>query len=98
MSADEAITEATAGDFPVLEEKILKTIELVKSARAAQAAAERDAGRLREQLEQSQEEIDRLRAELIGLRRDREEARARVEKLIRQIDHLIQAEPEAKSI
>jgi hypothetical protein len=94
MAVDEAVTEVAASDFPVLEEKILKTIELVKSARVAQAAAERDAGRLREQLEQNQEEIDRLRAELVGLRRDREEAKTRVEKLIRQIDHLIQAEPE----
>jgi len=96
MAVDEAVTDVAASDFPVLEEKILKTIELVKSARAAQAVAERDASRLREQLEQSQEEVDRLRAELIGLRRDREEARSRVEKLIHQIDHLIQAEPEAQ--
>ncbi len=94
MAVEDVMTEVAASDFPVLEEKILKTIELVKAARAAQAAAERDAGRLREQLEQNQEEIDRLRAELIGLRRDREEARGRVERLIKQIDHLIQAEPE----
>lgn len=94
MAVEEAMTEIPASDFAQLEEKIVKTIELVKAARTAQAAAERDAGRLREQLEQSQEEIDRLRTELIGLRRDREEARGRVERLIRQIDHLIQAEPE----
>ena len=53
-----------------------------------------DAVLYRAELEQNQEEIDRLRAELIGLRRDREEARSRVERLIRQIDQLIQAEPE----
>jgi len=94
MAVEDVITEVPASDFPLLEEKILKTIELVKAARASQAAAERDANRLREQLEQNQEEIDRLRAELIGLRRDREEARSRVERLIRQIDQLIQAEPE----
>ena len=94
MPVEDTMTEVTASDFPVLEEKILKTIELVKAAREAQAAAERDAGRLREQLDQSQEEIDRLRAELIGLRRDREQARGRIEKLIKQIDHLIEEESE----
>src|SRR5215469_7007343 len=49
MVIDDAVMDAHANDFPALEEKILKTIELVKAARAAQAAAERDADRLREQ-------------------------------------------------
>jgi len=90
MSIEDAVMEVPANDLPTLEEKILKTIELVRSARAAQAAAERDSVRLREQLDERQEEVDRLRSELIGLRRDREEARGRVEKLIKQIDLLVQ--------
>jgi septation ring formation regulator EzrA len=82
--------EKSAGeDFPALEEKIYKAIELLKSARTAKAAAERDANRLREQLEQREEELEMLRSEVISLRKEREEVRGRVEKMLKQIDSLV---------
>ena len=76
-------------DFPVLEEKIYKAIELLKSAREGKSAAERDAQRLRDQLEQREEELDVLRGEMVSLRKEREEVRARVEKMLKQIDVLV---------
>jgi len=75
-------------DFHSLEEKVYRTIELLKTAREAKAAAERDTQRLREQLEMREEEIESLRSEMVGLRREREEVRTRVEKMLRQIDEL----------
>jgi chromosome segregation ATPase len=80
--------EVSSGDFHSLEEKVYRTIELLKAARDAKAAAERDASRLREQLELREEEIESLRGEMIGLRKEREEVRGRVEKMLRQIDEL----------
>ena len=87
----EAETEARAinEDFPALEEKIYKAIELLRSAREGKAAAERDAQRLRDQLEQREEELDVLRGEMVSLRKEREEVRARVEKMLKQIDTLV---------
>jgi len=83
-------TEIRNGDdFPALEEKIYKAIELLKSSREGKAAAERDAGRLREQLETREEELDVLRGEMIALRKEREEVRGRVEKMLKQIDALV---------
>ena len=83
-------TERPAGeDFPALEEKIYKAIELLKSAKAAKAAAERDAQRLRDQMEQREEELEMLRSEVIALRKEREEVRSRVEKMLKQIDALV---------
>jgi len=76
-------------DFPALEQKIYKTIELLKSAREAKAAAERDAGRLREQLEQREEELEMLRAAVVSLRKEREEVRSRVEKMLKQVDLIV---------
>jgi septation ring formation regulator EzrA len=82
--------EKPAGeDFPALEERIYKAIELLKSARGAKAAAERDANRLREQLEQREEELEMLRSEVVSLRKEREEVRARVEKMLKQMDSLV---------
>jgi hypothetical protein len=86
----ESEIERPAGeDFPALEEKIYKAIELLKSTRGAKAAAERDAGRLREQLEQREEELEMLRSEVISLRKEREEVRSRLEKMLKQIDSLV---------
>src|SRR5437660_9439688 len=76
-------------DFPALEQKIYKAIELLKSAREGKAAAERDANRLREQLEQREEDLELLRSEVVGLCREREEVRSRVEKMLKQLDQLV---------
>lgn len=76
-------------ELPALEEKIYKAIELLKSAREGKAAAERDVNRLREQLEQREEELDLLRTEAATLRREREEVRGRVEKMLKQIDQMV---------
>jgi len=80
--------EVSSDDFHSLEEKIYRTIELLKAAREAKAAAERDAARLREQLELREDEAESLRAEIISLRKEREDVRTRVEKMLRQMDEL----------
>ncbi|HEY7404545.1 MAG TPA: hypothetical protein VIB39_13560 [Candidatus Angelobacter sp.] len=85
----ETETRAFNEDFPALEEKIYKAIELLRSAREGKAAAERDAQRLRDQLEQREEDLDVLRGEMVSLRKEREEVRARVEKMLKQIDTLV---------
>ena len=78
----------SADDFHALEEKIYKTIELLKSAREAKAIAERDAARFREQLEEREEQIEVLKGQVVSLRREREEVRGRVEKILKQIDSI----------
>jgi predicted nucleic acid-binding Zn-ribbon protein len=80
--------EISADEFHSLEAKVYQTIELLKTAREGKAAAERDLARLREQLELREEESENLRKEVIGLRKEREEVRTRVEKMVRQIDEL----------
>ena len=78
----------SSDSFLALEEKIYRTIELLKQAREGQAAAEREARRLREQISGRDDETEFLRREVVALRREREEVRARVEKLVKQIDSL----------
>jgi len=78
----------SSADFHSLEEKILKTIELLKVERTAKATAEKAASRLREQLSEREEELDSVRAEIIALRKEREEVRTRVEKMLDQIESL----------
>jgi predicted nucleic acid-binding Zn-ribbon protein len=85
---DEVSAQVPADDFQALEQKVYRTIEMYKAARDARSAAERDAQRLREQLEEREEEVEGLRREMVQLRRDREEIRGRVEKMLQQIDAL----------
>lgn len=92
MSANAVEIAPSTADFKSLEEKILRTIELLKSAREAKAVAERDAARLREQLNEREEEFDSMRQELVSLRREREEVRGRVEKMLSQIESLTEEE------
>jgi septal ring factor EnvC (AmiA/AmiB activator) len=89
-NVEEVSAEVPAEDFEALEEKVYRTIELYKAAKEARAIAERDAKRLREQLEQREEENETMRRELIQLRKDREDIRGRVEKMLSQMDNLTQ--------
>jgi chromosome segregation ATPase len=92
MSVEAVAPLISTDNFQSLEEKVYRTIELLKAAREAKAAADRDAARLREQLQTREEELEVLRNENVGLRKDREEIRARVEKMLAQIDAIVEPE------
>jgi len=47
-----------------------RTIELFETAREGKAAAERDAARLRQQLEDREEEFETIRTQIVGLRKE----------------------------
>jgi chromosome segregation ATPase len=83
--------QVPADDFQALEEKIYRTIEMYKAARQAQASAERDSQRLRQQLEDREEELVSLRRETVQLKKEREDIRSRVEKMLAQIESLAEA-------
>jgi chromosome segregation ATPase len=93
LNAAEQVSEqvpeqSSADDFQILEEKIFRTIEMYKAARQAQASAERDAQRVRQQLEEREEQLVALKREAVQLRKEREEIRGRVEKMLEQIDSI----------
>jgi hypothetical protein len=85
---EEVSAEVPAEDFQALEEKVYRTIELYKAAKEARATAERDVKRLREQLEEREEQNEAMRRELVQMRKDREDIRARVEKMLSQMENL----------
>ncbi len=84
----EPVTPLRADDFHSLEEKVYRAIESLKAARAAKEAAERDVARVRQQMADRADELGALRHEMVVLRREREEVRSRVEKLLKQIEAL----------
>jgi hypothetical protein len=87
-AVQEAAEQVPADYFQALEEKVYRTIEMYKSARQAQATAERDAQRARQQLVERDEQLDTLRREAVQLRKEREDIRSRVEKMLAQIESM----------
>jgi chromosome segregation ATPase len=92
LNAVEQVSEQVpADDFQALEEKVYRTIDMYKAARQAQATAERDAQRLRQQMEDREEELTRLRRETVQLKKERQDIRGRVEKMLSQIESMAEA-------
>ena len=90
-AVEQVADQVPADDFQALEDKIYRTIELYKAARQAQAAAEHDAQRLRQQMEDREQELVSLRRETVRLKKEREEIRGRIEKMLEQIESIAQA-------
>ena len=88
---EQVAEQVPADDFQALEDKIYRTIELYKAARQAQAAAERDAQRSRQQMQDREDELVTLRRETVRLKKEREEIRGRVEKMLQQIESIAEA-------
>ena len=93
--AEEVSTQVPADDFQALEDKVYRTIELYKAAREARAVVERDVRRVREQLEEREEEVESMRREMVRLRKEREDIRGRVEKMLQQIETIAEEQQAA---
>ena len=87
-AAGQVTEQVPTDDFQALEDKIYRTIEMYKAARQAQTAAERDTQRVRQQLEEREEQLSALKRETVQLRKEREEIRGRVEKMLGQIESI----------
>jgi cell division protein FtsB len=93
-SLQELPLNAGALDLKALEEKVLRTIEVLNKTRKAKVQAEKEIDDLKLEVMDRDEQIEKLRNDLEFLRKDREEARERLGRVIAQIDGLIDAEAE----
>lgn len=83
-------SEGTTGDFRSLEEKVYRTIELLREARSQKAAAELKLVALRESQEAQAAECASLRSQLEALQQERAQVRGRVEKLLGEVDSILE--------
>ena len=75
-------------EFEALEQRVLRTVQLIKQEREARAAAEATIAELRSQLDARSSVATDLEVELSALRQERNVVRGRVEKLMNQLDDL----------
>ena len=78
----------TEDQLQKLEERLLKAFELFKQAQAEKLALRQDLEKLRAESRERAEVIVAHERELVAFRREREEVRIRVEKLLQRIDVL----------
>lgn len=90
MAEGQLAFEGSASDFQSLETKVYRTIELLKAARSEKAAAEQEVATLRELLEIQAAESETLRNQLQALRQERADVRGRVEKLLGDVDAILE--------
>ena len=71
-----------------LEEKLLLAVELFKQTQEERRALRTELEKLKADREQRSGRCDRLERELLSLRREREDMRAHIEKILHQLDVL----------
>ncbi len=76
-------------EFQALEQKVMRTVELIKKEREARAAAEAQLAELKQQLSEHSSASSSAQAEVDALLRERESVRLRVEKMLQQMDELL---------
>jgi len=74
--------------FQQFEDKIARAVEVVKRVQADKKALEQELERVKAASKERAREWEAKERELVALRREREEVRQRVEKLLEQIDAL----------
>jgi uncharacterized protein (DUF3084 family) len=90
MAEGQLAFESSASDFHLLEEKIYRTIELLKAARIQKAAAEQELATMRDTLDAQAAETEAVRKELQALKQERAAVRTRVEKLLGDVDAILE--------
>jgi septal ring factor EnvC (AmiA/AmiB activator) len=78
----------STSDFSALEERVARTVKLVKAERQARAAAEERASSLDAQLAEKSVLLKSLQEEVSALNVERDQVRDRVERLLSQLDAL----------
>jgi len=77
-----------ADDFQALEERVLRTVELLKGERELRSSIEQHVAHLSHRVEEQAAHVAQLEEQLAGLQKERESVRGRIERLLKHIDDL----------
>ena len=74
--------------FTDLENKVYRAIELFKAVKLQKESLEKEVLKLKAQLEQNQNETERLRQEALDMKRERELVKGKVEAILQNLDSM----------
>ncbi len=84
--AESPAARSADDDFSLLEQRVLRAVELLKTEREIRAAAESTATTLQQLLDEQSQLLADTEARLKGLEQEREQVRGRVERMMKQLD------------
>jgi chromosome segregation ATPase len=84
-----ATTTISVDEFQALEQRVLRTVELIRAEREARATAEAEITALKELLDTASAENVQLTTELAALKNEREQVKGRVDAMLKQLDELV---------
>ncbi|AFL87003.1 hypothetical protein Terro_0666 [Terriglobus roseus DSM 18391] len=83
-----ATTTITVDEFQALEQRVMRTVELIRAEREARANAEAEVAAMKELLDVASSENSALTVELAGLKQERQQVKGRVDAMLKQLDDL----------
>ncbi|QNI31386.1 hypothetical protein H7849_20240 [Alloacidobacterium dinghuense] len=78
----------SADDFNALEQRVLRTVELLKQEREARAMAEQNANTLQQLLDEQSAQLTKVQEQVKAFEQERETVRQRVERLLNQLEEI----------
>ena len=88
LALNDAELNVTADDFNALEQRVLRTVELLKKEREARATAEQNATTLQQLLDEQSAQLTKVQEQVKAFEQERETVRQRVERLLNQLDEI----------
>ena len=88
LALNDAELNVTADDFNALEQRVLRTVELLKKEREARATAEQNATTLQQLLDEQSAQLTKVQEQVKAFEQERETVRQRVERLLGQLDEI----------
>jgi chromosome segregation ATPase len=88
LALNNAELNLTADDFNALEQRVLRTVELLKKEREARATAEQNATTLQQLLDEQSAQLTKVQDQVKAFEQERETVRQRVERLLNQLDEI----------
>jgi hypothetical protein len=88
LALNDAELNLTADDFNALEQRVLRTVELLKKEREARATAEQNASTLQQLLDEQSAQLTKVQEQVKAFEQERETVRGRVERLLNQLDEI----------
>ena len=84
-----ATTTISVDEFQALEQRIMRTVDLIRSEREARASAEAEITVMKELLDSASAENSALTVELAALKQERVQVKTRVDAMLKQLDDLV---------
>ena len=84
-----ATTTISVDEFQALEQRVMRTVELIRSEREARASAEAEITVLKELLDTASAETSSLTVELAALKQERVQVKTRVDAMLKQLDDIV---------